>query len=239
MAILTNVFKVMLDTIAGATGSYGLAIIAMALLIIVITYPLNARQMSFSYKMKIVNPKMEAIKKQIKDPTKQNEEIMKLWQEHGVNPAAGCLPLLVQLPVFIAMFGVLRQEGAFGANHFFLGLDLILPDATNTFWSLVSSGKIGYLLVPILSVVTTVIQQRQMTTNQQDSTTRTMNLMLPVFTGYLTITYPTALGLYWVSRNVFTIGQYYLFNQQMARRSMLEEDSTDANDKRGKTRKDS
>jgi YidC/Oxa1 family membrane protein insertase len=144
----------------------------------------------------------------------------------------------VQFPVFIAMFGVLRQPGAFGENPIFLGLNLVLPDASQSFWSL-ASHNVGYLVVPILAVVTTVLQQRQMSTGQQDSTTRTMNLMLPVFTGYLTITYPTALSIYWVARNVFTIGQYYFFNQQMARRSMLEGDTTDADEKRGKTSKDS
>lgn len=227
----------MLDTIAGATGSYGLAIIAMALLIILITYPLNAKQMSFSYKMKLLNPKMDAIKKQYKDSTKQNEEIMKLWQEHKINPASGCLPILIQFPVFIAMFGVLRLPGAFDASPTFLGLSLTMPNADNSFWSLVGQ-NFAYLIIPILSVVTTIVQQRQISSGQQDSTTRTMNTFLPVMTGYLTITYPTALGIYWVARNVFTIGQYYFFNQQMARRSMLEEE-TNADTKPGKAGKDS
>ncbi len=237
MQVLTNIFKTTLDSIAGATGSYGLAIIVMAFLIILITYPLNAKQMSFSYKMKLINPKMEAIKKQYKDPTKQNEEIMKLWQEHKINPASGCLPILIQFPVFIAMFGVLRLPGAFDASPTFLGLNLTLPNADHSFWSLVGQ-NFGYLILPILSVVTTVMQQRQISSGQQDSTTRTMNTFLPVMTGYLTITYPTALGIYWVARNVFTIGQYHFFNQQMARRSMLEEE-TNADTNPGKARQDS
>ena len=227
----------MLDAIAGATGSYGLAIIAMALLIIVVTYPLNVKQMNFSYKMQSISPKVAAIKKQIKDKTKQDEEIAKLWKEHGINPAAGCLPILVQFPVFIAMFGVLRQPGAFDASPNFLGLSLVLPDAAHSFWSLIGN-NVWYLVIPILSVITTVIQQRQITTGQQDSNTRIMNLFLPVMTGYLTITYPTALGIYWVARNVFTIGQYSFFNQQVARRGKFEE-ATNADDKPGKARKDS
>lgn len=236
MQILTDLFKNLLDSIAGVTGSYGLAIIAMALLIIVITYPLNAKQMSFSYKMKLVNPKMEEIKKKYKDPNKQNEEIANLWKEHNINPASGCLPILVQFPVFIAMFGVLRLPGVFDASPTFLGLELVLPNAEQSFWSLASQ-NLAYLVVPILAVVTTVLQQRQISTGQQDSTMRTMNLFLPVMTGYLTITCPTALGIYWVSRNVFTIGQHYFFNQQMARRGMLEEE-TNANKKPGKARTD-
>ncbi|MGI6359183.1 MAG: YidC/Oxa1 family membrane protein insertase [Bacillota bacterium] len=236
MQFLTDLFKTVLDAIAGVTGSYGLAIIAMALLIIVVTYPLNAKQMSFSYKMKLVNPKMEEIKKKYKDPNKQNEEIMNLWKEYKINPAAGCLPILVQFPVFIAMFGVLRLPGVFDASPTFLGLELVLPNAEHSFWSLASQ-NFAYLVVPILAVATTILQQRQISGGQQDSTTRTMNLFLPLMTGYLTITYPTALGLYWVARNVFTIGQYYFFNQQMARRGMLEEE-TNANKNARKARKD-
>ncbi len=236
MAFLTAMFQGILDTLAEVTGSYGLAIIGMAFVVMVITFPLNYRQMQFSHKMKIINPLVEEIKKKYKDPDKVNEETLALWQEHGINPAAGCLPVLIQFPIIIAMFGVLRQPGVFGDNPLFLGLSLVLPDAEHSFWSLVRE-NFGYAIVPILSVATTVIQQRQVSQSSEDvAMMRSMNMFLPVLTAWITISYPTALGLYWVSRNVFTIGQHYLVSQALNRQYGLEE-GKQRDEKRRKTGK--
>lgn len=226
LSAFTNILKVMLDSVAGLTGSYGVAIILMAFLIMLVTYPLNAKQMHFSYMMKVIQPQVDAIKKKHKDQNKANEEVMELWKQKGINPAAGCLPIVIQMPIFIAMFGLLQQQGVFDQFPTFLGLSLTLPDASNTLFAIIKANGVlasaGYLVVPILAVVTTVLQQKQISTSN-DSTSRTMSLFLPVFTAWLTIRYPTALGIYWVARNTFAIGQYYFFNQQMARKLMLEE----------------
>ncbi len=226
MSAFTNILKVMLDSLAGLSGSYGVAIILMAFLIMLVTYPLNAKQMHFSYMMKSIQPKIDAIKKKHKDQNKANEEVMELWKEKGINPAAGCLPILIQMPIFIAMFSLLQQPNVFDQYPTFLGLSLTLPDATNSLFTIIQDKGIlasaGYLILPVLAVVTTVLQQKQISTSN-DSTSRTMTLFLPLFTAWLTIRYPTALGIYWVARNVFAIGQHYFFTQQMERKAMLEE----------------
>ncbi|NLW16698.1 MAG: YidC/Oxa1 family membrane protein insertase [Firmicutes bacterium] len=224
MAFLTNLLGVILNALVEVTGSYGLAIIGMALVVMLITFPLNLRQMQFSFKMKLIAPKIEEIKKKYKDPDKVNEETLALWKEHGINPAAGCFPLLIQFPIIIAMFNVLRQPGIFSSAPSFLGLSLVLPDAEQTFWMLIRQNP-GYLVVPILAVATTVFQQRQMSqgSEQDAAAMRSMNLFLPVLMGYISISYPTALGLYWVSRNVFTIIQYYLVTRMLERKYSLEE----------------
>lgn len=234
MAFLTNLLNTMLNTLAEVTGSYGLAIIGMALVVMLITFPLNLKQMQFSHKMKLIGPQIEEIKKKYKDPDKINEETMALWKKYGINPAAGCLPLLIQFPIIIAMFGVLRQPAAFSSAPSFLGLSLVLPDAQQTFWMLIRQNP-GYLVVPILSVLTTVIQQKQVSQGGQDPAMRSMNVFLPVLMGWITISYPTALGIYWVSRNVFTIGQHYLVSQALDRQFGLEE-GMQQDAKRGKTR---
>ncbi|HBK84924.1 MAG TPA: hypothetical protein DDZ53_02700 [Firmicutes bacterium] len=238
MAFLTNLLSTMLNTLAEITGSYGLAIIGMALVVMIITFPLNLKQMQFSHKMKLVNPQIEELKKKYKDPEKLNEETLALWKKYGINPAAGCLPLLIQFPIIIAMFGVLRQPEVFSSAPSFLGLNLVLPNAEQTFWVLIRQ-NIGYIVVPILSVLTTVIQQKQMSQGGQDAAMmRSMNLFLPVLMGWITISYPTAVGIYWVSRNVLTIGQHYLVSQALDRQLGLEE-GTQQNAKRRKTGKDS
>ena len=235
MAFITNLFKSMLDAIAVATGSYGIAIMGMALVVMIITFPLNWRQMQTSYKMKLINPKVEEIKKKYKDPDKANEELLALWKEYDINPAAGCLPVFIQLPIIMAMFGVLRMDGVFDMNPTFLGLNLIWPDAQHSFWSLVTE-NFAYAVVPILAVATTVIQQRQVMANAAEPSMRAMSIFLPVFTGWLTINYPTALGIYWVSRNVLTIGQHYLVTRKLESQLGLE-GGVQGNDKRGKARK--
>ncbi len=236
MAFLTNLMSVILNSLAEATGSYGLAIIGMALVVMLITFPLNLQQMQFSYKMKLVAPKVEEIKKKYKDPDKVNEETLALWKEYGINPAAGCFPILIQFPIIIAMFSALRQPEIFSSAPSFLGLSLVLPDAQQTFWMLIRQNP-GYLVVPILSVLTTVIQQQQISqgSGQDAAMMRSMNLILPIFMGWITISYPVAVGLYWVSRNVFTIIQHHLVTRFLERQYSLKEGGLpDA--KRGKAR---
>lgn len=239
MAFLTNLLNTMLTAMADFTGSFGLAIIGMALVVMLITLPLNLKQMQFSHKMKRINPKIEEIKKKYKDPEKINEETLALWKEHGINPAAGCLPLFIQFPIIIAMFNVLRQPEIFNSAPSFLGLSLVLPNAEQTFWVLVRQ-NLGYIVVPILTVATTIIQQKQMSqgSEQDAGMMRSMNVFLPVLMGWITISYPTALGIYWVARNVFTVGQHYLVAKALDRQFSLEE-GMQPDAKRGKTGKNS
>lgn len=236
MATLNNLLGNMLNAIASATGSYGLAIVGMALIVMIITFPLNLKQMQYSHKMKMIAPEVEEIKKKYKDPEKVNEETLALWKKHGINPAAGCLPVFIQLPIIMAMFAVLRQPDLFSTAPSFLGLSLVLPDAENTFWMLIRQNP-GYIIVPVLSVLTTVLQQKQMSQGGQEmGAMKSMNILLPALMGYITISFPTALGIYWVSRNVFTVGQQYLVSRALDSKVSSEE-GTEHHAKRGKTGK--
>ncbi|MGI6345430.1 MAG: YidC/Oxa1 family membrane protein insertase [Bacillota bacterium] len=234
-AFLSNIFGTVLDLIFGLTGSYGVAIVVMALLIVLITYPLNLRQMQFSYKMRAITPMTEKIKEKYgNNQEKINEETLKLWQRYGISPLAGCLPTLVQFPIFIAMFGLLRQPGSFGSNPTFLGINLVLPNAENTFWSLLKVNPV-YALVPILAVVTTALHTRMTAAKSTDQSMKMMTIMMPMMMGYFSITLPSAIGIYWIARNVFTMGQQYLFERHMEKHFVLEEGDSD-DPKRGKAR---
>lgn len=212
MSFLNSLLKGVLDSLFNLTGSYGMAVIVLSLFIMIVTLPLNLKQMQFTKSMQLLKPETEEIKKRFKgDKEKINAATAELWQKHKINPAMGCLPMLIQLPVLFAMFAVLRTEGLFDAAPMFLGLNLTLPNATNSIGTL----PLQYWVLPILSVVTTFWQSYQITP-QDDQSQRMMLYVMPIFMGYITIRFETALALYWVSRNVFTIGQQYLFNSYKA-----------------------
>lgn len=225
MQFFVDLLRVLLDGFAVYTG-YGFAIVLVSAAVTLITYPLNAKQMEFSFKTRILQPKLDEIKKKYKnDQNTLNEKTMELWKEHNLNPAAGCLPLLIQMPILIAMFRLLQDETSFGVGARFFGLNLALPSAEMSLTGIYAQqGALvaaGYLIIPALAVVTTIMHQKQVSANVTDSTMRTMNMFLPVFTLWLTIRYPTALGIYWVARNVFSIGQHSYFNYQMENRQRL------------------
>ncbi len=203
MNIIANLLRGVLDAFYSYTGSYGVAVILLSAFIMLITYPLNKKQIEFTKAMQFLKPETEAIKKKFKGDTKKiNEATAALWKEYNVNPAMGCLPMLIQLPVLFAMFSVLQTPGLFEAQPMFLGLNLTLPDVNNAIRTL----PWQYWILPLLSVVTTFLQSYQVTP-KDDQQQKMMLYLMPLFMGYITIRFPTALALYWVSRNVFTIVQ--------------------------------
>ena len=235
---LNPLLKGLLDSLYNFSGSYGVAVILLSLFIMVITFPLNLKQMQFTKTMQLLKPETEEIKKKYKgDKEKINQATAELWQKYNINPAMGCLPLLIQFPVLIAMFSVLQTPGLFDAAPMFLGLNLNLPGTVIVNGEAITQ-TIGalpwvYWILPALSVITTFLQSYQITP-MDDPSQRTMLYVMPIFMGYITIRFPTALALYWVSRNVFTIGQQYIFTTFKAPR--LVEGEADTGDKRGKNR---
>ena len=146
--------------------------------------------------MQELQPKMTAIREKYKkDPQRMNQEIMKLYKQHGVNPMGGCLPLILQLPILYALFTLfrttilLRQAG-------FLGLikDLSAPD-----------GILGGInLLPILMGATMIIQQKLST---QDPKQRAMAYMMPIFFSFIFYRMSAGLNLYYLMFNILTIAQ--------------------------------
>lgn len=222
---LNSLLKGVLDFFFVYTGNYGAAIILLSLLVMIVTLPLNLKQMAFTRSMQLAAPETAALKKKFskkEDKDKLNQATMELWKKYNINPAMGCLPLLIQFPILIAMFNMLREPGLFADNPMWLGLNLTLPSPEETIFGL----SLVYWILPILSVVTTYWQSKQ-TMQANDQTSRTMLYVMPLFMGYITISFPTALALYWVSRNVFSIVQQELFSRYF-RVQMTGEADTDA-----------
>lgn len=196
-------FSLALDTFAGwLDGEYGFAILLLTVVVRLCILPLTVKQMRSSKEMQKLQPKLAEIKKKHKDnPRQQQEETMKLFQQHNINPLAGCLPIFVQMPVFIALYNAIYMNSTI-REHTFLWLKLGEPD--------------GYYLLPTFAALTTFIQSKMMAS--QNSMPGPMNLMMVVFTVLIfimSINFPSALPLYWVYSNVFTIVQnYFLYRDK-------------------------
>lgn len=198
----------LLDNLYYLTGymgipSYALAIILLTVLIKVVLYPLTQKQMKSMQGMQLIQPKVKEIQEKwkSKDPKKMQEEIMKLYKEHNVNPAAGCLPLLIQMPILIALYRSLFT------------FDYVNPAHATFFWLHNLTDVDPYYILPVLAAVTTYLQSKMATTSN-DPTQKMMLYTMPVFIGWISATVPAGLALYWVVFNVASIVQQYFINKQ-------------------------
>jgi YidC/Oxa1 family membrane protein insertase len=183
------------------TGSYGIAIILLTIVIKMITLPLNIYQSNAMKKMQIVQPLMKVIQTKYKDnPQKLNEEMMKLYKEHKANPAAGCLPMFVQLPILWAMFAVVNTFKPLGFSTIFLGfnLDLLGKNGAN-------------IVLLVLSVVIMFAQTYLSMAPNADRNQQLPMLIMPIFFGYITLNMKAAVILYWVTSYLFGLIQQAIY----------------------------
>jgi YidC/Oxa1 family membrane protein insertase len=191
-------FSLTLDTFADwFQGSYGLAILLITVIVRTAILPLTLKQYRSSKAMQAIQPQMAEIKKKHKDnPQKQQEETMKLFQANKVNPMAGCLPLIVQMPVFMALYNSIYRNPEV-RTHEFLGLQLGEPGP--------------WYFLPLIAAATTFVQSKMMQ-KQQTQAMPGMGAMLmifPVLIFVMALNFPSALPLYWIFSNIYTIVQNY------------------------------
>ncbi|GIN59642.1 YidC family membrane integrase SpoIIIJ [Lederbergia ruris] len=204
-------------------NSYGLAIIVVTILIRLAILPLMIKQTQNSKAMQAIQPEMQKLKekyssKDQKTQQKLQEETMKLFQTHNVNPLAGCFPLLIQMPILIGFYqAIIRTEGISKAGDF-LWFDLGAPDPL-------------YLL-PIIAGITTFLQQKIMMagTGSANPQMQMMLYIMPVMILIFAINFPAALALYWVVGNIFMIAQTYFIKPPVA------QTNTQTNTNKGKVR---
>lgn len=190
-------------TVSMGFANYGIAIILLTVAIKLLMYPLTVKQIKSMKAMQDIQPKMKELQEKYKDnPEKRNKELANLYKDAGVNPLAGCLPLLVQMPFLIAIFFAIRDYKYALLPPSFLWIpDLALPDPT-------------YIL-PVLSAATTYIQQKQ-TTTEMTQQNKMMLIFMPLFIGYISFTFPGGLVLYWVMSNIFQIVQQWIMYRNNA-----------------------
>jgi len=192
-------FKVMY-AIYEFVGNWGWAIVLFTLLVKIILFPLSYKGLMSMQKMKDLAPKMKEIKEKYgKDPAKMNQQMMALYKKHGANPMGGCLPMLLQIPIFFALYRVLLNADELqGAPWIGWITDLSLQDPL-------------YIL-PILMGITMFIQQKITPNSMTDPTQQKIMQFLPIIMTFFFLTFPAGLVLYWLTNNILTIAQQWYIN---------------------------
>jgi YidC/Oxa1 family membrane protein insertase len=187
--------------------NYGLVIIVFSIFLKILLYPLTKKQMESMKKMGTLNPKMTAIREKYKDdPTKANQQIMKLYKEEKINPAGGCLPLLLQMPILYALFGVFRSTIELRQQPFILWVqDLAAPDVIFQLpFTLPLFGIDQVSGLATLMGITMFIQQKMTITDPKQ---KAFVYIMPIMLTLLFFTFPSGLNLYYFMFNLLSILQ--------------------------------
>lgn len=195
-------------------GSYGIAILILTIIVRVLFWPLTHKSTESMKRMQALQPQMQAIKEKYKDnPQRMQQETMALYKENKVNPMGGCLPMLVQIPVFIALFSVLRSAIELRYSSFLWINDLSEPE--NLFAGMIPI--VGSLNILPLVMSATMMWQQKLTTGgataatpEQAQQQKMMQVMMPVMMLFFFYKMPSGLVLYWTTSQVIMIGQLLL-----------------------------
>jgi YidC/Oxa1 family membrane protein insertase len=199
--------------------NYGLVIILLSALTKVLFWPLTQKSFKSMRDMQKLQPKLAALKEKYKDDAQRlNKAMMELYREHGVNPVGGCLPMLLQMPVFISLFNVLSKTIELRRAGFVWWInDLSAPDVVARLpFSLPFIGN-AVSVLPILMGIAMFLQQKMSTTDPKQAA---MTYLLPVVFTVMFFRFPSGLVLYWLVNNVLTIGHQYLMARTEAPRQV-------------------
>ncbi len=184
--------------------NYGVSIIILTILVRIPFIPLINKGQKSMKKLQDIQPKMAEIREKYKkDPQRMQKEIMELYKKHKVNPMGGCLPLLLQIPVFFALYKVLL-------------IAIELRGAPFILWINDLSSKDPYYILPIIMGVTMVIQQK-MTPSAMEPTQQKIMMLMPVIFTFMFLTFPSGLVLYWLVNNILSIIQQFYMNRKLQR----------------------
>ena len=208
---ITEILLISIKFIHKYVPNWGFSIIILTFIIKILFFPLTYSSIRSMAKMQELQPKIKALrakykkaKQDIAQRRQMNEEMMKLYKEHGINPAGGCLPMLIQIPVFWGFFRLLVVTVEIRQSPFILWIkDLTVHDP--------------YYVTPVLMGVTQFISQKMTPTTADPSQARMM-LIMPVVMTFFFMNFQAGLVLYWLTNNVLQIGQQYLMNKMMAKK---------------------
>jgi YidC/Oxa1 family membrane protein insertase len=198
------------------TKNYGIDIIILTILIKIAFYPLTKKSMASMKKMQELGPIMNKIKEKYKDDkARQQQEMMNLYKTYKINPMSGCLPMLLQIPVFIALYKGLLVAIELRHAPFFLWInDLSAPEHL---WDIAVAGyTIPIRLLPLLMGISMFVQQKLSPSGGMDPTQQKMMLFLPLIFTFMFWGFPTGLTIYWLMNNLLSIGQLVIQNRQVA-----------------------
>ncbi|MDR7866390.1 MAG: YidC/Oxa1 family membrane protein insertase [Sporomusaceae bacterium] len=183
--------------------NYGVAIILLTVSIKVLLFPLTIKQVKSMQAMKELGPKLKDLQEKYKgDKTKLQQEVAGLYKKAGVNPLAGCLPLLIQMPFLTGIFFTIRDISYVGQPGFLWINNLAASDP--------------FYILPVLAAITTFVSSQQ-TMVQSTAQNRMMLLTMPLVIGFMALRFPAGLGLYWVVSNLVQIvQQWFLYRKPVA-----------------------
>ncbi len=212
----------LLKFLYGFTGNYGIAIILVTVLQKIAFHPLTHKSLKSMQAMQAIQPKIQALQERYKNnPQKKQEETMALYKKHGVNPMGGCLPMVVQIPIFIALYNALSSSVEMWQARFLWIRDLTQPDAlfTLSVWG-------GYTLsanvLGLLMGVSMWAQQKMSPPAGDPRQAQLMLWMMPILFTFMFWSFPSGLVLYWLVNNVLQIGQQWLITRKPGRPATAE-----------------
>ena len=191
-------------------GNWGWSIVAMTLIIRLVLFPLTYKGMVSMNKLKELSPKIKELQAKYKgDSQKLNAHMMELYKKHGANPMGGCLPILMQIPVFFAIYRVLQNA-------------IELKSAPWILWIHDLSVMDPYFVLPIAMGITMFLQQKITPSNITDPMQEKIMKYLPLIFTFFFVTFPAGLTLYWFTNNLFSISQQYYVNSLFAKKKEAE-----------------
>jgi YidC/Oxa1 family membrane protein insertase len=191
-------------------NSYAWAIIILTLIIKSALWPLQNKSTQSMKRMQLLQPKMTELREKYKDdPARMNTEVMKLYKDYGVNPLSGCLPMLIQIPIFFGFFNMLGKAVELRGSTFLWVKDLSMPD------ELFHIPGLGWPvnLLPIIMAVT-MLWQMSLSPKSGDPMQQRIFMFMPIIFIAFCYNYASALALYWTVQNLFSVVQLYLTRNQ-------------------------
>jgi YidC/Oxa1 family membrane protein insertase len=202
LTILAKPLYWLMDKLYGFIGNWGWTIVALVLVLKMAFYWLNAQAYRSMAKMKAVNPKIMEMRERLKDkPQEMQQQMMKIYKEEKVNPMGGCFPIMIQIPVFIALYWVLLSSIEFrGAPWIGWIKDLATPDP--------------WFVLPVVMTLTTMLQTA-LNPTPPDPMQAKMMWIMPLAFSVMFFFFPAGLVVYWITNNVLSIAQQWIINKSM------------------------
>ncbi|HDP24444.1 MAG TPA: membrane protein insertase YidC [Deltaproteobacteria bacterium] len=203
--LIAKPLLISMNWIQSYVGSYGLSIIILTIFIKIILYPLTFKSFASMKGLQKIQPLMKELQAKYKDDKqKLNQELMKLYSEHKINPLGGCLPMLLQIPILFALYKVFYSAIELRHTPFHI-IGTWLPDL---------SAKDPYFITPVLMGLSQFVMQK-MTPTAGDPTQQKIMLMMPVVFTFLFLSFPSGLVLYWLVSNILSIIQQAYINRKL------------------------
>jgi len=205
--VIARYLMLALIYLAKVFGNYGVAIIVLTVVIKIFMFPLQHKSFKSMKEMQLLQPEIAKLKEQYKDnKEKLNQEMMGLYRVHKVNPAGGCLPMLLQLPIFIAFYRA-------------LGYSIELRHTPFMFWLQDLSAQDPYFVTPLLMGASMFLSQKLTPTTADPAQARIMMMMPLIFT-FLFLSFPSGLVLYWLTNNILSVVQQVITNKYFSSSSL-------------------